>query len=335
MKSKELFQKIRRGDIANCYFFSGEEEYLREKAISLIRERLIPEGMEDLNYQLSYASDSVIEMVMDLVETLPFLIEKRLVVLKEVERLSAADFKRICEYLNSPNPNTCFILVSTGKVNQKRGYYKKIAECLEWVDFWPLFENEIPEWIVKEMGRRGKSISGFAAQLLQAEVGNNLFNLSSEIDKLEIFVGARKIIGEEDIMSLVGRRRGDTVFDLLDAMDKKSTSLALEIVSHLFEEGKDPIQILTIICTRYRQFLMGRILMEKGYSAPNILNKMQLNPYFNRNFTRYLENLSLWYLSNVFRLLFKADIKIKTGKMPPRLVLELLILDLCGVHSSV
>ena len=49
MTSDQLFRSIKAGDIRPAYVFYGPEVYVRDRAVAALRQKLLPEGLEQLN----------------------------------------------------------------------------------------------------------------------------------------------------------------------------------------------------------------------------------------------------------------------------------------------
>jgi len=332
IKYQELIAELNRGKIANCYFFCGEEDYLKQEAIFMLKGRVIEPGAEEFDIGLLYAEDTSARETISLAETFPFMSKRRLIVVKDIDRFTESELKEIIGYLKKPPSFTCLVLASE-KVKREaldRGVYKTISSLCETVVFWRLFDWEILGWIEDKISREGKIMSREAAHYLFVEVGNNLLDLSGEIEKLLIYTGDRKEITLDDVEHLVGRSRSDSIFDLLKAITQKNSKYSLEILSKLIETGEKPVEILVRIAKRYRQIIRAKELLNQKMVPARIIEEVGLHPFFDKDFTSQIQHFHRKELLNNFHRLLRADWEIKVGKKPAELVLELLILDLCG-----
>ena len=86
MDRKEFLQALKAGSVRGAYLFEGVEENIKASALEALRRQLLPEGLEELNESLmdNPATDALIAAA----ETLPFLADKRLVVVREHPALS-------------------------------------------------------------------------------------------------------------------------------------------------------------------------------------------------------------------------------------------------------
>jgi len=331
IKYKELIGKLKSGRIVNSYFFCGEEEYLKQEAIVLLKKMLIAAEAENFDFGLLYAEDVSVREVVSLAETHPFMSEKRLIVVKDIDRFVESELKEIIEYLKKSASFTCLVLVSE-KVKREeldKAIYKTISSLCETVMFWRLFDSEIPTWIEHKMYGAGKAISREAAHYLFGEVGNNLLDLSGEIEKLLIYTADRKQVTLDDVERLIGRSKSESIFDLLRAITQKNLKQSLEILSKLAETGEKPAGILARIAKRLRQIVVAKELLDQKMPPAKIIEEVGLHPFFDKDFVSQIQHFNREELWNSFHDILQADWEIKVGKKPANLVLELLILNLC------
>lgn len=332
MKYKELIGKLKRRKIANCYFFCGEEDYLKQEAILLLKKMLIESGAQDFDFGLLYAEDTSAREVISLAETYPFMSKNRLIVIKDIDKFIESELKEIIKYLKNPISSTCLVLVSA-KVKKEalnRGVYKTISSLCETVIFWRLFDSEIPGWIEDKISTEGKIISPEATHYLFVEVGNSLLDLSGEIEKLLIYTRDKREVTLGDVEQLIGRSMSDSIFDLLRAITQKNLKHSLEVLTKLTEAGEKPVGILVRIAKRIRQIIYAKQLLDQKVVRSRIIEEVGLHPFFDKDFPSQIQDFNRKELLNDFHHLLRADWEIKVGKKPAQLVLELLILNLCG-----
>ena len=76
-----------------------------------------------------------------------------------------------------------------------------------------------------------------AADLLHGAVGNDLYQLVTELDKLASYTNGGAIT-EAAVADIVGIRRGETLSDLLDAILERNTAKAVALVPHILTQPK-------------------------------------------------------------------------------------------------
>ena len=86
MDHRAFFDDVAKGKIAPCYVFEGTEEYIKRSALAALRKKLLPAGLEDMNE--ARLTDPDANALIAAAETLPFMADKRLVLVLESGMLS-------------------------------------------------------------------------------------------------------------------------------------------------------------------------------------------------------------------------------------------------------
>ncbi len=326
MNINELNSEIARKKIRACYLFSGEEDFQKESILKKIKE-VCNEGRdwEDFNYNLFYGQQTKSKDIVACARTVPFMAQRRMIVVKNAEKFSADDEKKMVIYLTEPADFTCLVLLVN---DSKKKFFKEIQTFVKHIVFKHPYENQISSWIKRETSKYGKTISQEACFYLKEEVGINLIDLHNEIEKLAIYVDDRREIVLEDVQSIVGHTREDNIFQLLNRLGEKKGKDTLIVMRNLVKKGEKPIAILIRIAKYMRQLIKAKLFLEKGKTNEEIRSSLRINNFYFKGFMEQLNNFSLQELKDNFRLLLLADKEIKTGKKEAFLSLEMLILKL-------
>jgi len=329
MRYQDLIKEIEAGRISPVYLFSGEEEYLKEDALRRIKEALIKPEFLQFNYDLLSGKEISGTELLNKLLTLPIGQGKRLIVIRDAQKLNPSVKERIIEYLKNPSQDACLVLW-TPKVDLRKRFYATIEKQGKSVTFYSLRDKELFLWVRDYLFRRKKKISADALDLLMERVGNNLGEMAGELEKLLICIGKRNEINLEDVENLVGAVKTYTIFALIDAIGKKREKEALGILSRMMEEGTSATEILYMIVRQFRLLLRTRNLLEKKFSENKIIQALAIRPFVVKNLVSQVRNFSLEKLIESFENLLQAEIEIKSSIKTPRMVLELLILKLCS-----
>ncbi len=334
-KYVDLMRSLKQGSILPLYLFFGEEEFLIQEALDLLVRRVVNPDVRDFNFSLIYCRDTSASELVALAQTLPFLTEKRLVIAKEIDAFKAADLEELIPYLNNPSPSTCLVLVS----NQARYEKKPVLNAVEThgavTRFFPLLDREIIVWINDWASARKLSLERDAGQYLSQITGNDLQKIKNELEKVEIFIKEKKTITVDDVKTVVGDFREYSTFDLATALGQKNREKAFLILSRLIQEGEQPVGLLGAIAWNFRRLMRAKALEASGISYEEIKKKLQIIFHQSFSFQEQMRHFSMEELRAVFDILLTADKALKSGSLNNRLVLERLILKLCGEQSVV
>ena len=97
-------------EIKKAYLVSGDDFYLFEKALFMIRNALNI-SFPDMNISSFDDDNFSIKKVVESCDMMPVGDEKRLVVLKYVTKVSDGDKKILENYLENPNPFCCLVIL--------------------------------------------------------------------------------------------------------------------------------------------------------------------------------------------------------------------------------
>ena len=92
------------------FLLVGDERYLKEKAINDLRKALLDSASGELDYKVLHGGDTSADEILASVSTIPFFSSKRLIVIKNFERLPKEDVARLTAYIRKPNQYTCLVV---------------------------------------------------------------------------------------------------------------------------------------------------------------------------------------------------------------------------------
>ena len=158
----------------------------------------------------------------------------RLVLVDEVERWKAADAKAVGEYLAAPAPETVLALVGEGL--RKDAPLAKALAKKGVVLIYEVSKRELPRWVGEQFARHGVKTTAEATRALIELVGDNLQELSTEIEKLAIWAGHDQI-GQDEVELLVTARADVPPFVLTDAWGRRDVGAVLGACESILERS--------------------------------------------------------------------------------------------------
>lgn len=332
MKSDELMRSLRQGRILPVYLLFGEEAFLIQEALDLIVSTVVDPATRDFTYDTVYCKGASGRDIVNLAQTLPFMAERRLIVAKEIEALKAADLDEILAYLQSPSPSTCLVMISHQSRYEKKPVIAAVEAVGAVVRFYELLDRDMPGWIENWCRQRGLTIRRDAAVYVWQTLGNDLQAVSNELEKTVIAVKERKNITYDDVKAVVGNFREYSSFDLANALGHKNREEAFLILSRLIQEGESPIGLLGSIAWNFRRLMQTRALIDEGMGPDDALKKLRPPVIFHQatSFKEQVRSYSRAELEKAFEVFLNADTALKSSGLSGKLVLERMILRLCG-----
>lgn len=309
MPNKALLKEFEKGLPSPLYFLWSGEDFFLEKALSRFVEIVIKAGPVDFNYDVFYPSSSPQE-VLNAAATLPFMAQRRLVVLKDFHLFTAMPVKALTPYFREPAETTCMLVLS-----QKA---PPSALDLDW-KVYPLniSERDMPGWLKQTAVKKGLRLTDDAIDYLIDYVGYEIGPLMMEIEKLSLL--DKKTVTARDLIDSISMMREYTTFDLVDSMVSGQSTRAFRILKALFSGRSDPPAIIGTLNWHYKQFYS--LWANKGKRP----SKMREKTY--RTLVKYVPSFKEEDFCRIFQNLHEADLGVKSSGRP-ELVLEVLLLKL-------
>ena len=329
MTSQEFETALKKGIIPIVCFLYGEESFLVDRAVRLLLDRAIDPSLKDFNYNVFYGNESKGIDIADAAQTLPMFAERRAVLVKRAESLSAAAGEVLLPYIQNPCASTCLIFTGT-KVDQRKKFFTELKKHGSLVEFKRVYDNKLPAFIQSESTVHGKPIDSPAADLLAFLIGNNLQELSSQIEKLVVFAGSRPRISLEDVRTVASSSKAFTVFELARYLCVRDLPNALKSLDTLFRNGEETPMMIGALSRHFRQLWRVREMLDLKAAKPDIAREAGINPYFLDDMITQARNFARKDLRNIFNELYRCDLASKTGGGQPYTLMHGLVTGICS-----
>jgi DNA polymerase III subunit delta len=326
----EFRNAIRKGDILPVYLFAGTEQFIADEAVELLLDALIPGDQRSFNFDLLYGTDAQSYEVLTVASAFPMIGEKRMVVVREFDKLSKPDL--LSEYIKNPLESTVLILISESPDNRRNPF--RLFDDPNTLRCWPLYDNQIPSWIINRVRAIKKSISTDAASTLAGYVGTSLYQLANEIDKLDIYTMDRKNITVDDVNHVVGVSKTFNIFELQKAIGQKDAKTAIYILDRMLERGEPPVLIISMLTRFFIGLIKLADMSERRISRDQIARELNTGVYFLKDQYEYLRHHPIERMQKRFRALVEADAALKTSQADSGQILAVLLSKLMNIQNE-
>ncbi|MFO7892001.1 MAG: DNA polymerase III subunit delta [bacterium] len=333
MDFKTVKNKIKSSTFDPIYFFFGDEDYLIDKLIDLIRKKVVDLQTKDFNYDFLYSDDVSGQDIINLTSSLPMMADYRLVIIKSIQKLSTSDKKILEKYIDNP-VNSTILVLTANRIDRRKRIYKNLVKKSIWVECKPIYENIAVGWIIKRFKKQGIKISRPAALFMVQLVGVSLRSLDNEIEKIITYTEAKKSIDEKVVSQVVGFYKNYNLWNFTDAVGNKDKDLANKILVSFLEEGVSPPFLLRELTKRVVLLMKIKLMIAKGMNKHLIKKVMGLKNFFLNLYMDQAEKFSQSELRNSLQALQMADLHLKSGFMKPEMVLSLIVYDLTSIGSK-
>jgi len=322
------------------FFIHGPDTFRSLKKVEEIREKfrrdVDPKGVNIS--VLSENDDLTFEKLKSINSQGGFLATKRLVIIKNFLRTgkpTAKEQEEITKYLDkSSSDNILVFWEDESEEDYKKKKAAKSAKPLrDWLmkrgkqfvqEYEELSSMQLNNWIVKEVETRGGKISGPATQQLITTVGNDLWQLDQEINKL-VAHNCKEEITINDVNELTIANIDNNIFTLIDAVGNRQQKLALKLINDQLNEGLEPMVLLNLLIRHIRLLTM---IKDNGESTSDALaRELGQHPFVVKKALAQSRSYTLSQLKKLYQKLLEIEMKLKSSTTDPGLLFDLLVVE--------
>lgn len=231
---KVLADALKTGRFEPVYCLCGDNEFRKDEAVRQLIDRATDPGTRDFNVDQLRGSEIDAESLEVSLSTVPVMSDWRVVTLRDPLALKKQARAVLDRYLQNPSPSTVLVLVVPAGSEPSQ----EIIDCASTFEIDTLTGSRLTKWIVRQAKTtHGVEIDPDAAELLQQAVGTDLMELAGEVDKLASYADGQRIDATA-VSSVVGVRRGETIVDLLDAVARRASNVAISLTPLVLRQPK-------------------------------------------------------------------------------------------------
>ena len=324
-------QDIARGRFDPVYMLVGPDDTLKSALVARLVES-IEADLRPFNVDKLYPAEHREEArkqfwtVLQLARTLPMMVPRRVIVVAQAEKLLSifkagddepvqaaeapaprkgrrvvqkpageAEIEAFEEYLASPSPDAVLVFVAGGGLNRSLKPVKLLEKYAVIVDCDPLpGGGDAVAWVKAEAAAEGIRIEPAAARLLVGRAGGDIARLRAECERAVLFASGDGIITEAAVREIAGAPTTQNPWAMTNAIERGAAGEALRELAMKFDAGEYPPMILGQI----RWFVATKLPPGRVPAAVDAV--------------------------------FRTDLALKSSGGDPRVLLERLVVELCG-----
>lgn len=219
------------------------------------------------------------------------------------------------------------IFVEYGEPDKREKLFKTLIKIAKVVILLPLQGAEIQKWVKDKVEKSDGKISALGVETLISALGSNLSQLEQEINKLILYVKSqnRDEIEQKDVNEMVKSVADPNIFHFIESIAGQDKKRAVKLLAEFLDKGEDENMLFAMVIYQFRVLIMIKDLLDRGKSPHLIASEAKLNPYVVQKSLPILKNYSLDDLIEYYQFLYQMDLKIKTGQIEPKVVMDLLV----------
>ena len=323
---QQLLSDIQNETFKPVYLLHGDEAYLRVQYKNRLKDALTADG-DTMNYSYYQGKDVNAAEVIDMSETMPFLADKRVIILENTGFAKDGN-DALADYVNSGIPDTTVIIMVEQAVDKRTRLYKAIDKAGRCVSFDIQNDDTLKKWILGRLKREGRQISAQTLDIFLETVGTDMYTIFGELEKLISYTMGRNAITQADVESVCCVRLQNRVFDMISLMGLKKSSEAVKIYHEILSLKESPYGVLALIVRQFNYMLQIGDMLSLGMNNKTIASNVGLSPYVVGKYIPQVKNFSIDEMKKILEACAETDHNVKRGDMGIELGVELLILEI-------
>ncbi len=345
----ELKTQIKTANFSNAYLIFGQEGYLKNHYINLLRKKIVEPTFADFNYHSYNGKDTALDEILKDAELLPMMSNYNFVLVCDYPfDKSESDIKLLQEFLKDIPETTILVFWydaiefpfknKDGKLSAKSTKIENaFAQAGSVIELNFKTEAELVKMLVSGFKKRGYELTPNLAKYLISISGTDIQILQNETEKICFYLKGNEV-SKDIIDKLATKSLQARVNDLSKAILAGDSNKAYSVLNALFFNDKDvkPDYLLGTITKSYVDMYRVKCAKAAGMPATDIKNYFfyQYDSYIN-NAVRDSANLSVKQLRKSLDVLMDADNALKSTSAGSRLVFEELMVKLMLIAKEV
>ncbi len=343
------------GRLRPGYVLAGDEIFLYERCRRAVVDLLIDPSLREFSLSDLDLAETSIFHVLDLAQTPSLMAPFQVIFVKNIKNLytrgaKKEEFAALKDYFRSPNPQAVILFVADhlrlpADVRrmelQDKDRYERIRETLgddcSIVDLARVDEADAVRWLMATAESRDTKFDPEAARELADALGADMMLIASELEKLLLYVADRKRITLGDVETMVLAAKQRSLYELTDAISARDKPRALALLHGLLnasDGGEDSaIGHLYMLARTFRQMI---VILEKNVRDSRAIwqalwQGFRMPPFAAEDLIRQARRYgSRRELTQMLRLIARADLELRSSPPDKRLVLERLVMELAS-----
>ena len=310
MTYEQILADIKKRVFYPIYFLMGEEPFFIDTISNELENTILDEAERSFNQVVLYGGDVTAKDIMTQARAFPMMGEYLVVIVKEAHNVK--DIESLADYLDKM-PSTTILIINYKykKLDKRRALAKYIDKKGVLFESKKLYDNNIPDWIVKYLAAKKYNITPKATQMIADFLGNDLHKVRNELEKLMVALPPSKRIDDADVEYNIGISKDFNVFELQKAIGNKDFVKANQIINYFGDNPKDNPIFMTIVTLYGYYTKLLKLHFSKDKSKNTLATMLGVNPFFVNDYLDAARHYSWADCMRCIEVLRDFDMKAK------------------------
>lgn len=297
-----VHRQIASGSLDSVYLILGDDEHEKAELASEF-EQALDDDLRAFNVERFHGGDALLGTILDAARTLPMMAPRRLVVVLRADRVlepkpestaAAREADALVAFVDDPPAQATLVLVAN-RLDERRRVTKRLLAKATVVRCGVLETVEDAQrWIRARMTAEHRRMSADAVRTLGQRVGPDIVRLRDSVERLMLFAETHSEISATDVTDVVGPAVAHDDWAVTREIERSAAAPALRELGVTLDSGAVPHMVL------------GQLAWVARSRLPSARVPAAINA------------------------VFRTDRALKQSGGEPRVLLERLVVELCG-----
>lgn len=322
---ENYINRIENEKIAGCLVYGPEAIVVRAR-FEIIAKKIVKDLSD--GFLVSNLSEEKLEndnaLLADEFYSIPMFGGRKLIIIKDASTYTAKALKQITEQDNYSQKSDNFILVQADDLPATSALRKIFESQAKLASIACYEDNEamIKKFVGEKFKENNLKYSTAIVDLVIERIGKNRQALTMEIEKISQFFAPNTNITLEKVAEILVEQNEISVNQFVVNFADKKFADALVKANKIIDQGEiEIIFLLRVLSNYFQKLYQGKIMIELDkISVEEVLAKQKIFFKMEADFRRHLKDLRLKFIAKILQDLEQIEIKIKLGKMSPKLI---------------
>jgi DNA polymerase-3 subunit delta len=250
---------------------------------------------------------SIASQVMEALNTPPFLVDRRVVVVRDAQSLVAEEVAQLLNWMSDPAPDTVLVI---GVVGTKANKLVKAAGEVVDVNVGTRSQDRVA-FVESKLAEYRVTIDRATAQRISDKVGDDIARIDSLARSLQSIYGTAPL-NFAHVEPYLGDAGDVPEWDLTDAIDNGDATKAIVVARRMLDsKGRAGLQIVNMLQRHYLR--MARLEGSGVRSDDEAATLLGINRYPAGKALRVSQRIGPERISTAVHMIANADVDLKGG----------------------
>ncbi len=302
--------------------YHGKDRFRSLQKVTNLRAHAESKGVAYLEYDFEELAvgvlprQALLRLEQDL-ETQSLFVEKRLIVVRGVESLNAGDTEYFCSHIlhRTTSEEVVLCLYFVDKIAKKNLVYKALQKIGAKIDeSTPYKGDKLTAYVQKMAEEAGMLLTRDSAEALISLGNNDLFHISTELNRVINFFAEEDSITPQMIQSLHTQKKEQKIFGLSEYLLTRKYPQMIQLIYQLKSQGQEGIPTMAYLSSQIRKALLMRDAAERGVSRDDAVEG---NAYALSILERQASQRTVVELQELYAQITELDYQVKFEGLNP------------------